>query len=93
MTYRHDDTTYTNAHMGEGKADLTSNILNALEREVKRRRRERIVETIGSVLITAILGLMFAWVGINWVTGCGETFITYTGERIAGECVLMPWRD
>jgi len=90
MTYRHDDTTYTNAHMGEGKADI---VLKALEREIKRRRRERIVETIGSVLITAILGLMFAWVGINWVTGCGETFITYTGERIAGECVLMPWRD
>ena len=90
MTYRHDDNTYTNAHMGEGKADI---VLKALEREIKQRRRERIVETIGSVLIAAILGLMLAWVGINWVTGCGETFITYTGERIHGECVFMPWRD
>ena len=55
--------------------------------------RQRVVETIGNILIAAILGLMFAWVGINWVTGCGETFITYTGERIHGECVFMPWRD
>ena len=33
--------------------------------------RQRVVETIGNILIAAILGLMFTWVGINWVTGCG----------------------
>ena len=40
-----------------------------------------------------IFAFFFAWVLINWVSGCGETFVTYTGERIHGECILMPWRD
>jgi len=80
----------THIHDANTTAD---NILKALDREIKRRRRERIVDAIGSVFIAVVLGLMFTWVGINWVTGCGETFITYTGATIEGECVFMPWRD
>ena len=102
MTYRHDDNTYTNAHMGEGKADMVQTQTREMFERFDFERfddaprtptRTTVVETIGSVLIAAIFGLMLAWVGINWVTGCGETFITYTGERIHGECVFMPWRD
>ena len=97
MTYRHDDNTYTNAHMGEGKADMvqtqTRELLKRFDAAPRTPTRTTVVETIGNILIAAIFGLMLAWVGINWVTGCGETFITYTGERIHGECVFMPWRD
>ena len=87
MTHRHDDNTYTNSQ------PQTRELLKRFDAAPRTPTRTTVVETIGSVLIAAIFGLMLAWVGINWVTGCGETFITYTGERIHGECVFMPWRD
>ena len=88
MTHRHDDDNiYPNVQT------QTRELLKRFDAAPRTPTRTTVVETIGSVLIAAILGLMFAWVGINWVTGCGETFITYTGERIHGECVFMPWRD
>jgi len=67
---------------------------------ISRRRRlqradiiARIVHHIVNAIVVVLMGAFIAWVLVNWVTGCGETWITYTGERIAGECVLMPWRD
>ena len=39
----------------------------------------------------AMMGLLIAWLGINWITGCGETTRTITGNYIKGECVLVPW--
>ena len=88
MTHRHDDDNiYPNVQT------QTRELLKRFDAAPRTTTRTTVVETIGSVLIAAIFGLMLAWVGINWVTGCGETFITYTGERIHGECVFMPWRD
>lgn len=88
MTHRHDDDNiYPNVQT------QTRELLKRFDAAPRTPTRTTVVETIGNILIAAILGLMFAWVGINWVTGCGETFITYTGERIHGECVFMPWRD
>lgn len=88
MTHRHDDDNiYPNVQT------QTRELLKRFDDAPRTPTRTTVVETIGSVLIAAIFGLMLAWVGINWVTGCGETFITYTGERIHGECVFMPWRD
>jgi hypothetical protein len=88
MTHRHDDDNiYPNVQT------QTRELLKRFDAAPRTPTRTTVVETIGSVLIAAIFGLMLAWVGINWVTGCGETFITYTGERIHGECVFMPWRD
>jgi hypothetical protein len=55
--------------------------------------RARVIDAILGFLATVLIALMFAWVAVNWVTGCGETFVTYTGAVIEGECVLMPWRD
>ena len=62
----------------------------------KRRRdtvalRIRITEVLGTVAMGAITGLLIAWLGINWITGCGETTRTITGKYIKGECVLVPW--
>lgn len=88
MTHRHDDDNiYPNVQT------QTRELLKRFDAAPRTTTRTTVVETIGSILIAAIFGLMLAWVGINWVTGCGETFITYTGERIHGECVFMPWRD
>jgi len=63
------------------------------QRRLNAETRARIIDAILGFLATVIIAAMFAWVGVNWVTGCGETFVTYSGERVHGECVLMPWRD
>jgi hypothetical protein len=54
--------------------------------------RTRAVEVLAEVAIASVMGLMFAWVLVNWATGCGEVFHTATGT-VMGECVFMPWRD
>lgn len=64
-----------------------------LRREARNSTLVRVAEIIGQTIAMTVIGFFIAWVLINWATGCGETWITYTGERIAGECVLMPWRD
>lgn len=71
---------------------LDDNIINGLTREISRRRREKIIDAIMGVLGSAFIGLFFAWVLANWITGCGEVFYTADGT-VMGECVFMPWRD
>lgn len=62
----------------------------------RRRRREalvRVTEIIANTIMTLAMGALFAWVLVNWMSGCGEVFIDAYGNHIAGECLLMPWRD
>jgi NhaP-type Na+/H+ or K+/H+ antiporter len=54
--------------------------------------RTTVAEVIGQIAIGAIVGLVFAWVLINWISGCGEIIYTATGT-MQGECILMPWVD
>ena len=54
--------------------------------------RTTLAEVIGQIAIGAIVGLVFAWVLINWISGCGEIIYTATGT-MQGECIFMPWRD
>lgn len=64
------------------------------QRERERlERRTRILAAIGYTIAIAATVFVFVLIGMNWATGCGETFVTYSGERAHGECVLMPWRD
>jgi hypothetical protein len=44
-------------------------------------------EILLSTLFSALFAMLMVWVLVNWVTGCGETFPTANGSRIAGECV------
>ena len=44
---------------------------------------------IGRAVGLLAMSWLFAWVLLNWVTGCGETFPTADGGRIAGECVPL----
>jgi len=53
--------------------------------------RTRVVEVVGQVALGSLLGVLIAWMGINWITGCGETTRTIDGTYIRGECVLVPW--
>ena len=43
-------------------------------------------EFIGGALFCALFSLMFVWMLVNFITGCGETFYTATGT-MAGECI------
>lgn len=53
----------------------------------------RIVEVIAQALVMVAFGAFFAWMLVNWATGCGERFHTADGGYVEGECVMMPWRD
>ena len=53
--------------------------------------RTTVAEVIGQIAMGAIMGILIAWLGINWITGCGETTRTVNGDYIKGECVLVPW--
>lgn len=48
---------------------------------------ERMIEMFQAIVIA----LLFSWVAINWVTGCGEYTRTTDGNIIWGQCVLVPW--
>jgi hypothetical protein len=52
--------------------------------------RTTVAEVIGQIAMGAIFGLVFAWVLVNWISGCGEIIYTATGA-IPGECIFMPW--
>jgi NhaP-type Na+/H+ or K+/H+ antiporter len=52
--------------------------------------RTTVAEVIGQIAMGAIVGLIFAWVLINWISGCGEIIYTATGA-MQGECIFMPW--
>ena len=60
MTHRHDDDNiYPNVQT------QTRELLKRFDAAPRTPTRTTVVETIGNILIAAILGLMFAWVGIN----------------------------
>ena len=69
--------TYTQARRQRQRADVIADTI------------KHVATMVAFVCVSAIIALVL----VNWLTGCGETFITYTGERIQGECVFMPWRD
>lgn len=54
-----------------------------------------VVETVATTLIHALaimfMSALFAWVIVNWMAGCGETFQTSQGVYERGECVMVPW--
>ena len=52
-----------------------------------------ILRLIAAAFFFSSCALLFAWVAINAVTGCGEVTRTIDGTYIKGECVLVPWVD
>lgn len=53
----------------------------------------RHIEILGGMVVAMLVAVLFAWVAINWVVGCGEIIRTTDGLVLYGECVLMPWRS
>ena len=52
---------------------------------------DRVFGALYALLCVAIVSLLIAWLGINWITGCGQTMRTIDGIYIEGDCVLVPW--
>lgn len=50
---------------------------------------KRIVDFIGGTITCALFGLFFAYLMVNWVSGCGERFPTADGGYIQGECISV----
>lgn len=48
-------------------------------------------DAIVATLCCVVFALLFAWLIINWLMGCGEAFPTADGSYIYGECWLHPW--
>lgn len=44
--------------------------------------------SLAEILIGALLGLVFGMLLLEWVAGCGETYIDATGTRHHYECVF-----
>tara|TARA_R100000935_G_scaffold31868_1_gene52389 strand:- start:250 stop:462 length:213 start_codon:yes stop_codon:yes gene_type:complete len=60
------------------------------------RRTDQMLELTritGCMAMGCMIGILSAWLGINWITGCGEVTRTMDGTYIKGECVLVPWID
>lgn len=67
-------------------------ITNSQRRRNAQRRAEiiAILWTIaGKVLATVAIGFFIAWVLVNWMMGCGETWVQADGTYIAGECLSI----
>lgn len=63
------------------------------QRQQRRKLSTKAIEIVGEIVVCAIVGSLFAWLGINWIMGCGEAFPTADGSYIMGECLpLAPWR-
>ena len=65
-----------------------------MDRQQQQRRRTStwVENTLGAVCMGAF-GFFFAWILINWLMGCGESFPQADGTRVMGECLsILPWR-
>jgi len=52
---------------------------------------ENLAPNVRGFVLSIFTGLMVAWLGINWITDCGQVTRTVDGTYIKGECVLVPW--
>ena len=64
-----------------------------MDRQQQQRRTSTWVENTLGAVATAALGFFFAWLILNWLMGCGESFPQADGSRVMGECLsILPWR-
>lgn len=53
------------------------------------RMRKRVVQWLATVAVVTACAVGFAVVLIEWMAGCGETYIDSKGVRHAYECVFI----
>lgn len=67
--------------------------VSANQRRKSQQRREKLLEILLAITTTFIFSILIMWVLINWISGCGETFPTASGQIIHGECILHPFKQ
>lgn len=55
----------------------------------QRRFMPRIVSILMSVLLALIMAGFFAVLLVEWMAGCGETYVDAKGQRHQYECVFI----
>jgi len=51
---------------------------------------KRLIRWVLTALLTVGFALFFAVLFIEWMAGCGETYVDANGERHQYECVFIP---
>jgi hypothetical protein len=75
--------------------DSTSRRRSRINRQYRDHLLRRLIDVVGAILFTVIIGTFFSFVLINWISGCGERFPTADGGYVQGECVYPSdlWND
>ncbi len=55
------------------------------------KRVARWLTTVAAVTAFAVLGAVFLLIVLEWLSGCGETYIDANGERHAHECIFLSY--
>ena len=55
--------------------------------EQRQSTLRRLIDVVGQIVMTVVVGLFFSFIMLNWLTGCGERFPTANGGYIQGECI------
>jgi len=50
----------------------------------------RIIETIIGVITMAFVAAFIAVLLLEWLAGCGETYVDASGKRHANQCLFFP---
>lgn len=54
-----------------------------------RRMLPRVLSFIGSLIAMVAIGAFLAVIIIEWMAGCGETYVDANGKRHQYECVFL----
>ena len=52
----------------------------------------KVLKFIASVVITVLMSALMALIFIEWMVGCGESYIDSKGVRHANECLIINLR-
>lgn len=69
------------------------------QRGINRYARNELIKTainwLGAITSLTIVAMFFSFILINWLSGCGESFIQADGSYIQGECIYPSdlWND
>ena len=56
---------------------------------ISTQNNRKIRDALLGTLATVAFSILFLWVSVNWLSGCGESFPTAEGTYIQGECIAV----
>ena len=66
-----------------------------IDRQVRESILRRLIDWVGQITFAIVIGGFFAFIILNWLSGCGERFPTSNGGYVQGECIYPSqiWND